>query len=650
MHDTERMSTRPASLPTSASTGTAAPPAALVEAARVLELPSPSERRHVLRNEAALLLDGLLVRVARGRSAIDVALCEGLGALSVGDRVLRLGYSGVGDYARERLGVAARTGQALARLGRALGERPLLLAAVRAGEVSLRAAQAVLPVASGATESAWVERARAMTVRALLAAVQGAVQAASSGADGKAPAGGGAGVVEVGVAADADAAASADGDEPGAEPWQRVTLEVTAGARDALERALDLAGQVLGEGAPRWQRLEAVAQEYLGAHGGDEADDEVVAATLAAWRGEGVERASRAAGRGDHPDLFEREPGWRERLEAFLEEETERWCHLEKVERVAAPPLDEAAHPARLDAALRELAALRACWDSLLGHLALLVRSIGLWRDMRFLTFAHYCRERLGLGVRQVEARIALERRLHGLPGLRAALDGGRLDGERARLVARVADERSEAGWIARAAEAPAVALRCEVEAVEAAPHTPWAVAARLCAPEEPVAEVRLRVPLRVAALLAAALRAAQRAPWPFAAARLRTDAECLTLVAAHFLEAWAGQPRARATPQRRALRRDGHRCQVPGCSRQAVHAHHVTFRSRGGGDVPENLVSLCAAHHLQGVHRAFVRVRGVAPHALRWELGERLEQGRLERPEGMPDTVAGPAGGPGAG
>jgi hypothetical protein len=27
-------------------------------------------------------------------------------------------------------------------------------------------------------------------------------------------------------------------------------------------------------------------------------------------------------------------------------------------------------------------------------------------------------------------------------------------------------------------------------------------------------------------------------------------------------------------------------------------------FRSQGGGDEPENLAALCAAHHLHGVHR----------------------------------------------
>ncbi len=33
-------------------------------------------------------------------------------------------------------------------------------------------------------------------------------------------------------------------------------------------------------------------------------------------------------------------------------------------------------------------------------------------------------------------------------------------------------------------------------------------------------------------------------------------------------------------------------------------------------------MVGLCAAHHLHGVHRGWVRVRGQAPEGLTWELG----------------------------
>jgi hypothetical protein len=539
----------------------------------------------------------------------------------------------------------------MARLGRALAERPLLRAAVRSGEVSLRAAQEVAAVAVGEAEAAWVERAQALTVRGLVAAVR---EAQREGADGGEGVGSEQSIDAPDDGREADGPAGGDG-----EPWQPVRLEVTPAARDALEEALDLAGRVLGQSAPRWQRLEAVAQEYLGAHGADEPDDEVVAATLAAWRGASLEDRRRG-GRGA-PGGSGEASGWRAELEAWLEAEHGRWSFLEQAEPVAAAPLDLEVHPVRLDAGLRELAALRERWDSLLGHLALLVRMLGLWRDLQFASFAHYCKERLGLSVRAVEQRIALERRLHALPALRAALAEGRLDAERARLVAGIADDETEASWIARAEGSTAVALRRAVEAEEAAGPArraaaaqvwaaAWArspqgreAAARLdpaseaatqacavggaaqgCAPAAPLVELELRVPVRVAALLASALRAAQRAPRADGRIGWRSESECLALMAGHFLAAWAGLPRPRSTPQRRALARDGHRCQVPGCSRAAVHAHHVVYRSHGGGHQGENLTSLCAAHHLHGVHRGFVRVRGLAPDQLCWELEER--------------------------
>src|SRR5438445_6772074 len=143
---------------------------AIAAAAWVLEPPAPHERRHVLRSEAGILLDRLLTRCARGRGALDVAIGEGLAALGTGDRVLRLGYSGIGDYARERLGIAASTAQKMARLARELRDRPVLRDAVWVGELTPRQAEAVLPVARGEAEASWVARARTETVRALAAA------------------------------------------------------------------------------------------------------------------------------------------------------------------------------------------------------------------------------------------------------------------------------------------------------------------------------------------------------------------------------------------------------------------------------------------------------------------------------------------------
>src|SRR5436305_6271850 len=149
--------------------------AALANAAAILEGPLPRERDESTCKELARVVDALLVRVARGRGALDVALGEALDALGGGARNLKLSYCGIGDYAREELGIAASTAQKMARFARALRERPLLREAVWSGEVSLRAAEAVLPRARGEEEATWVARARAGTVRSLKAAIKGRV-------------------------------------------------------------------------------------------------------------------------------------------------------------------------------------------------------------------------------------------------------------------------------------------------------------------------------------------------------------------------------------------------------------------------------------------------------------------------------------------
>ena len=61
--------------------------------------------------------------------------------------------------------------------------------------------------------------------------------------------------------------------------------------------------------------------------------------------------------------------------------------------------------PVRLDIELRELVALRDRWDEVMGHLAMLLQMLGLWRDMKFATFDQYCAERLGMATRTVQQR-----------------------------------------------------------------------------------------------------------------------------------------------------------------------------------------------------------------------------------------------------
>src|SRR3954463_14603700 len=151
---------------------------ALAKAAAILDWPLPRERDEAVCREAARVVDALLVRVARGRGALDIALGDAFETLASSAGVFWLGHSGVGDYARERLGIAASTAQKMVRFARKLRERPILRAAVRAGEVTPRAAEAVLPVALGENEAAWAELARHQTVRALIAAVKGGAPAA----------------------------------------------------------------------------------------------------------------------------------------------------------------------------------------------------------------------------------------------------------------------------------------------------------------------------------------------------------------------------------------------------------------------------------------------------------------------------------------
>jgi len=68
---------------------------------------------------------------------------------------------------------------------------------------------------------------------------------------------------------------------------------------------------------------------------------------------------------------------------------------------------------------------------------------------------------------------------------------------------------------------------------------------------------------------------------------------------------------------------RDGWRCTVPGCSaRRNLQSHHIRYRSAGGPDVAWNRTTLCAFHHLRGVHGGTVAIRGRAPDGLEFELG----------------------------
>ncbi len=493
--------------------------------------------------------EAILARAARGRGAVDVALAEGLHALRQGDRLPQLGCH-LDDYAREVLDLGRRAAEELARLGRELGSRPLLREALRSGRVRLRAAQTVLGVAQGADERVWVERAARLTVRELEERVRRA------------------------------GALPADEDEA----WLTLRTTLDDEERAAVDEALELAGELM-PGSSRVEQVEAIAQELAG--------------VLPA-----------------HPDIPDADHlrelggalrpiagGSRERERAAeLETETERWPLLSAVPEVPVPgvPLDAGATAQELDAALRELARLRAQWDDVVGYCGLAVKKSRLYQLLGFASFRHYCEERLGLSARSVEQRAALEERRWRSPELREAKRQG-LPFEKLRLLARLPD--GELGsWTPRAHALTCVELRRALEGE----------AERQLRAHR---TIRVPLPLRIAALLAAAVHTLrQHLGTPL------STGTCLALLAQHFVDTWRRAVKFARTLSRKARDRDGGECQVPGCSHRAAHAHHVLFRSQGGDDAPENLVPLCAYHHLRCLHGGFLGVTGRAP-ALRWSL-----------------------------
>jgi hypothetical protein len=105
---------------------------------------------------------------------------------------------------------------------------------------------------------------------------------------------------------------------------------------------------------------------------------------------------------------------------------------------------------------------------------------------------------------------------------------------------------------------------------------------------------------------------------------RLPTEGQALGAMLDHVLSCW-GALDVKVAARHRVFERDGWRCAVPGCtSMQNLHDHHIRFRSAGGSDEPANRVTLCAFHHLRGVHATRLRCVGQAPDGLTWQMGIR--------------------------
>lgn len=68
---------------------------------------------------------------------------------------------------------------------------------------------------------------------------------------------------------------------------------------------------------------------------------------------------------------------------------------------------------------------------------------------------------------------------------------------------------------------------------------------------------------------------------------------------------------------RRQVMRRDGGRCQVPGCRCSLwVDVHHIRLRSEGGAHEPDRMLVVCAAHH-RALHRGALLLEGTVSSGL---------------------------------
>ena len=513
----------------------------------------PRERDEAICCEFVRVVEQLLVRIARGHGALDIAIASRLERIDAGDP-LRLGFSSTIDYARERHGIPASTTQKWLRFSRGLRTRPLLREAVWNGEVTVRKAETIMRAAVGDDEAAWVARARGreQTVRVLHEAVRGE---------------------------DCEAPADAD------EHWNLFSVHVPPELRPGLDEAMELAKDQLGATASRWHRFRAMCEEVLGTFESPEVDP------VDEQQRDEANRAVEAA------------------LQAVLERDSAKWSALVDSPPVTAPgpAFDPDADLRRIDEELCELMKMRRGWDEYFGRVAFLFYAAGGWHRLGFASVAHHCTERLGMQVRAVQQRIALERRLQRLPPLREALRTQRISYEKARLIAPHADGRTVDRWIQRAERMTCIELKRLLDRDDEA---------QMCARSE----FRVWVPVHEVGLVSAAFQAVRKA-----AGQPLTPGECIGLIAAHAAQVWkTHRGRRRNTVRNRILVRDRGLCQVPGCSKAAGHGHHIELRSQGGSDDERNRISLCVAHHLHGIHMGWIRVEPVGEDRLRWQLGVR--------------------------
>jgi hypothetical protein len=304
-------------------------------------------------------LDTAVGRLARAEARARHELGRAAARFSAIGGWQDLGFSRIGDYARERLGMSGRELSSLAFVATRLEKLPRVSHAFAVGDLSWSATRLLCAIADGENERDWLARAVGTTASELALEVRRRVSAA------------------IGEVADTigEVCDSSDG-----EP--RMCLSVPCPGRIAFlwRRAVELARRMLGSQVPVWQAAEAIVAE---------------ASSAVAIEGE------------EAPSAIS---------ERLLTPASERGCAMNGD---PSPGEDfDGLDAFELDEVMRDLVEGLRGIDVELGAALRRVVDLRLHRVLGFDSFDSYVRERVGISPAKGRALVAIERRAREVPVL----------------------------------------------------------------------------------------------------------------------------------------------------------------------------------------------------------------------------------------
>lgn len=528
-------------------------------------------------------LDDELGRRAHEAGRLRFEIGRGLDLLERHGGDQALGFSSIEAYALERCERSVSWAQKVRGLARRLEALPILAEALISGSISWSMAAVLATVAGRDDADFWLVEAKRKTVREMKALVleRRAVERLAAG-----------------------------------------ELSHEAEHHEAEEPTRALTITVPREDAWCFEQVKLLSR-HLGGRSDAEVMFGLVAESTSTLCGELPLHAIEPA-----DDTADPQRAWEQEL-ARMRAEAEARCEV-NFRRVAEQPsgaerMEWLDSPEAIDRQLRELARELVVREVAYGRALEAFFSAEGWRRLGYATAAQYARERLGISLSSIKSKRQLARRLARLRFLADAVERGELGYEAARLVAGVATRATEEAWVARAKERTLKHLREEVDVAELLAR--WSdrpevvppsddevrrvqemeraiLAGQISAPPSnattgSTAKVTLR--LRVRSSTARDFR-----HWEAIYLRHRGSAlrgtSFLRFACELFAETW--RPRPSEVEYAHIYERDRHRCQSPCCDRRDVTPHHLRFRSRGGDDSDQNLMSLCTWCHLEGIHR----------------------------------------------